>query len=404
MRRVLPNVLLLLLLLFLLPLYQATPTTEVLALSILLLAAALFLGYTNQPRGLEMLAVLTAVVSFIGIVFLGRSLGGPNGGYCLLSLWLLALLGGFAFLWRRSVVVERGQILVINQLPDNRALIWREGFHRPVNPIFERQVAALPAYELILEAVFENLNTESLFNIDRIELVARYQVTEPREVVFCFPNREQAREALARERPQVDTTSEQVAFWTEMMRRQMLMEVEQAIRTVIANVTGPTDVARKRDAVARQTRDRLQASVKRWGITVIDLRFLDVVIASDRIRAANRDIIIERERQDAERTARLRANEVAMIGEAHAQATARMVEELVRTLKAQDTPLTAEEIERIVITAMQRIGDQQQLSNLFRDLSTNAAPTTAAHQQQQPPSPPSSTGTTAQLPRTRPEQ
>src|SRR4028119_834852 len=109
MRRVLPNVLLLLLLLFLLPIYQATPTTEVLALSILLLGAALFLGYANQPRGLELLAALTALVSFIGIVFLGRSLGGPNGGYCFLALWLVALLGGFGLFWRRSVLVERGQ-------------------------------------------------------------------------------------------------------------------------------------------------------------------------------------------------------------------------------------------------------------------------------------------------------
>jgi hypothetical protein len=270
MRRVLPNVLLLLLLLFLLPIYQATPTTEVLALSILLLGAALFLGYANQPRGLELLAALTAIVSFIGVTFLGRSVGGANGGYCFLTLWLVALLVGFGVMWRRSVVVERGQILVINQLPDNRALVWREGFHRPVNPLFERTVAALPGYELILEAVFENLNTESLFNIDRIEVVVRYQIAEPREVVFCFPNREQSREALLQERPQADTTSEQVAFWTEMIRRQMLMEVEQAIRTIIANVTGPTDVARKRDAVARQTRERLQTSVKRWGIQVLD--------------------------------------------------------------------------------------------------------------------------------------
>ncbi len=405
MRRVLPNVLLLLLLLFLLPIYQATPTTEVLALSILLLGAALFLGYTNQPRGLELLASLTAVVSFIGIVFLGRSLGGPNGGYCFLTLWIVALLGSLGLFWRRAVVVERGQVLVINQLPDNRALVWREGFHRPINPIFERQVAALPEYELILEAIFENLNTESLFNIDRIEVVVRYQVADPREVVFCFPNREQAREALAQERPQVDTTSEQVAFWTEMMRRQMLMETEQAIRTIIANVTGPTDVARKRDAVARQIRERLQASVKRWGIQVLDLRFLDVVVASDRIRAANRDFIIERERQDAERMAQLRAREVSLIGEAHAQATARMVEELVRTLNTQESPLSVEEIERIVITAMQRIGDQQQLSNLFRDLSTNATTNAVPRQYQEAPAPPPppapATGTTSQLPRTR---
>jgi len=386
MRRLLPNVLLVLLLLFLLPIYQASPTTEVLALAILLLGAALFLGYTNQTRGLETLAALTAVISFIGVGFLGRTLvGSANGAYCFLVLWLLVLLVGFGVLWRKAIVVERGQILVINQLPDNRVLIWNEGFHRPLNPIFERLVAALPSYELILEAMFENLNTESLFNIDRLELIVRYQIAKPREVVFCFPNREQAREVLLRERPQVDTTAELVAFWTEMIRRQMLLEVEQSVRSVIANVVGPTDVARKRDQYARQARQRLQASVDRWGVEILDLRFMDVVIASERIRAANRDKIIERERQDAQRNAELRAQEVTLVGEAHAHATARMVEELVRTLKVQGTPLTIEEIERIVITAMQRVNDQQQLTGFFRDVAHNTASA-------QP-----STGTTANL-------
>ena len=382
MHRLLPNALLLLLLLFLIPVYQASPTAEVLALAILLLGAALFLAYTNQPRGLEILAALTAVVSFIGIAFLGRTLAGSaNGAYCFVSLWVLMFMGGFALLWRRAVVVEQGQVLVINRLPDNRALVWGEGFHRPLSPIFERLVAALPAYELILEAMLENLNTESLVNIDRVDLIVRYQIAEPREVVFSFPNREQARETLLRERPQVETLPEQVAFWTELIRRQMLLEVEQSVRTVIACVPGPTDVARKRDQYAQEVREQLQTSVSRWGIKVLDLRFLDVVIADDPIRAANRDKIIESERQDAERNAELRAHEVARIGEAHAHTTARMVEELVRTLKAQGTPLTVEEIERIVITAMQRVSDQQQLSSIFRDLSHTAAapePTTGA--------------------------
>src|SRR5215204_1651844 len=74
MHRLLSNVLLLLLLIFMLPIYQANPTPEVLALGILLLAAALFLGYTRQTRGMELLAAMTAVVSFVGIAFLGRGL------------------------------------------------------------------------------------------------------------------------------------------------------------------------------------------------------------------------------------------------------------------------------------------------------------------------------------------
>lgn len=385
MHRIAPNVLLLLLLVFLLPIYQASPTPEVLALGVLLLAVALFLGYTNQARGLELLAGLTLVISFVGIAFLGRlTVGSANGAYCFSTLWLLALAGGFTLLWRRAVVVERGQILVINQLPENRALVWREGFHRPLNPGFERLMAALPAYELIVESILEHLNTESLFNVDRLELVVRCQVAEPREVVFSFPNREQARETLLRERPQVGTTGEQVAFWTELMRRQMLMEVEQAVRSTIAGIASPTEVARKRDEHARLVHERLQASVSRWGMKILDLQFLDIVIAADRIQAANRDSLIERERQDAERAAELKAREVALVGEAYAQASARMVEELVRTLKAQGTPLTSDEIERIVITAMQRVSDRQQAAGFYRNVAESGTP--------------AATGATAQLP------
>ena len=390
MHRLLPNVLLLLLLIFMLPIYQANPTPEVLALGMLLLAIALFLGYTHQPWGMELLAGMTVVVSFVGIAFLGRTVfGSANGAFCLLGLWMVVLAGGSALLWRGAVVVERGQIMVINQLPDNRALVWREGFHRPLNPLWERQMAVLPAYELSVEAILERLNTESLFNVDRLELVARYRIAEPREVVFCFPNREQAREQLQRERPQITTMAEQVAFWTEMIRRQMLQEVEQAVRSVVAHVPGPADVARLRDRYAQEAREQLQASVTRWGIAVLDLRFLDVVIASDGVRAANRETIVKRERQDAQHSAELRAQEVALVGEAHARAAARMVEELVRTLKAQGTPLSGEEIERIVVTAVQRTSDQQ-LSGASGDVTQNEAPAATgvtAHLREPPPDP-----------------
>lgn len=379
MHRIAPNVLLLLLLVFLLPIYQASPTPEVLALGVLLLAVALFLGYTNQARGLELLAGLTLVISFVGVAFLGRlTAGSTNGAYCFSTLWLLALAGGVTLLWRRAVVVERGQILVINQLPENRALVWREGFHRPLNPGFERLMAALPAYELTVESILEHLNTESLFNVDRLELVVRCQIAEPREVVFSFPNREQARETLLRERPQAHTTGEQVAFWTELIRRQMLMEVEQAVRSTIAGIASPTEVVRKRDQHAHQVHERLQVSVSRWGMKILDLQFLHIVIAADR------DSLIERERQDAERAAELKAREVALVGEAYALASARMVEELVRTLKAQGTPLTSDEIERIVITAMQRVSDRQQAAGFFRNVTEGGLP--------------SATGATTQLP------
>ncbi len=389
MRRVLPNVLLLLLLFFLLPVYLANQSREVLGLGILLLAAAFFLAYTNQPRGLETLGGLTFFLSFVGVAFWGQLVAGRNGGYCFVSLWILLLLGLVAMLYRQAIFVERGQILVLNQLPENRALIWTEGLHRPLRPFVERRMAALPSYELDLEATFQQLNTKSLFNIDQVKALARYKVEQPRDVVFCFPNREQAYETLAQERGESDDKNmdEQVAFWTELIRRQMLLELEQTVRTVIANVGGPADVAQERETHARLIRQRLQASVARWGMQILDLRLLEVMIDPERVRMLNREKIIERERMDAQRKAELKAQEVRLVGQAQAEATAHMVAEMVRTLQQAGTSLTTEEIERIVITAMQRMSDQQQLSGFFRDVAQTAGqpvtgPTTALNPNQ----------------------
>ena len=387
MRRVLPNVLLLLLLLFMLPIYLANQSPQVLGLSILLLAAAFFLAYSHQPRGLEILGGLTLILSFVGVGFWGQLVAGRNGSYCFVSLWILLLAGMLMLFYRRAVFVERGQILVLNQLPENRALVWTEGLHRPLRPFVERRMAALPSYELDLEAVLSKLNTKSLFNIDQIKVLVRYRVGQPREVVFCFPNREQAYEDLARERatPDEQDTDEQVAFWTELIRRQMLMELEQTVRTVIANVGGPVDVAQERETHARLIKQRLQDSVARWGMEILDLRILEVMIDPERVRMINREKIIERERMDAQRRAEIRADEVRVIGQAQAEATAAMVAEMVRTLQQAGTVLTTEEIERIVITAMQRTSDQQQLSGFFRDVAQTAAqPTTGATTQLNP--------------------
>lgn len=384
MRRLLPNVFLLLMLLFLLPIYLANQRPEVLGLSVLLLAAGFFLGYTNQPRGLETLAGLTFILSFIGILFFGQLLtNSVNGGYCFIALWIFALIGIIFAFYRRAVLVERGQILVLNQLPENRALVWTEGLHRPLKPFVERRMAALPAYELDLEQSIKNLNTRSLFNVTEITVLVRYKVGQPRDVVFCFPNREQAYEELARERraPPDDDTDLQVAFWTELIRQQMALELEQSVRTVVATIGGPADVATDRELHARNIRQRLQASVSRWGMQVLDVRLLEVVIDPERVRAMNRDRIIERERADAQRRAEIRAEEVRLVGQAQAEATARMVSEVVRTLQQSGTALTTEELERVVLTAMQRMADQQQLGALFRDtLQTGISGTPATGQ------------------------
>lgn len=400
MRRVLPNILLLLMLFFLVPVYQANQSPPVLILGVLLLTAGLLLGYTNQPRGLEILAGLALILSFIGVVFWGRIVTGSlNGGYCFVGLWILVLIGVAAVFYQRAVFVERGQILVLNVLPESRVLVWTEGLHRPLKPFVERRMAALPAYELTTEPTINQLNTKSLYNINQVKLLVRYKVAQPRDVVFNFPNREQAFENLAREREQLDDTDtdEQVAFWSELIRRQMAIEIDQSVRTVIANIQAPIEVAQNRETHAKSIHRRLQASVARWGIEVLELRLLDVMLDPERIKMAFRDKIIERERRDAQRKAEIRAEEVRLVGQAQAEATALMVAEMVKALQQQGTSLATSEIERIVITAMQRMSDQEQLSGFFREVAQSSQPgtpatgqTTALNPNQANPQPPRS--------------
>lgn len=344
MRRLLPNVLLLLMLVFLLPVYLVEQRQELLGLGVLLLAAAFFVVYTNQPRALAIVAGMTLVLSFVGMAYWGRLLVGANGAYCFVGLWLLALSGLGVLLYRRAVFVRRGQIVVINQLPENRAMILGEGLHWMLRPFVERRMAALPSYELDVELMIPNLNTRSLTRIDELKLFVRYRVAEPRDTVFNFPNREQAVALLAAERSPSDDrdTDAQVAFWSELMRRQMTVEVDQAVRMVIPTVAGPADVASERETLAHEIHKRLQTATARWGVEVLDLQILDVVVDPQLLRPSN----------GSPPTAPRAEQQV----ETRASAAAKMVADMVRSLQQQGKPLGADEIENIVLTALRQSG------------------------------------------------
>lgn len=386
MRRIIPSFLLFLLLLFLIPIYVVAPTGEVAGLAVLLLGLGLFLGFGNQPHGLSILMVLSAVVALIGTFFLGQRVANETGAYCAVVLLLVAVTTVGAVLWRRATVVERGQILVVNQLPENRVLIFNEGVHRPLTPSFERKIAVLPGYELVQEQEIRLLNTESMFNVDRIDVLMRYRVQSPRDVVFNLPNRETSLEALQRERGTPETHGEMVALWTDVISRQICQEVEEEARGVVASVVGPVDVFRQRNALADRVKGRLQSSVKRWGIELLDLRFLEVLVDPARVMAANRDKSIEREKQDAERNATMHAYEIEKVGNAQAKVTAQMVLEMVRALREEAPEIHPEDIERIVTTAMQRTTDTQQLSGFFRQLAQAPGnPSSASSPAAQPP-------------------
>ena len=200
MRQFAPNLLLFVLLLFLVPIYLLRRTADVLTLGMLILAVAVFLANTNRPRALEILAFMTAFVSILGVLVMGQALGGTNGGYCLLVLWFILLALLIQAVRRRAVLVERGQVLIVNQLPANRVVVLEEGLHRPLTPLVERKLAALPAHGLVLDTTLDHVNTRPGSNVAHMPVSVQYTVEQPHEVVEQGPNRGQAQTQLVRER------------------------------------------------------------------------------------------------------------------------------------------------------------------------------------------------------------
>lgn len=280
MRQFVPNLLVFVLLLFLVPIYLLRPQTDVLTLGLLILAAAVFLAYTNRTRGLEILAGMTAFVSILGMLVLGQAVGGTNGGYCFVGLWFILLAVAVQAVRRRAVLVERGQVLVVNQLPANRVMVLDEGLHRPLYPLLEHKLAALPTHGLVLDTALDQINTRAFSNVEHLRVAVRYSVEQPQEVVVHFPNREQAQAQLVRERgePPADNTAEQVAFWTELIQRQMTSETDRAVRSVLASVSDLGKVVRARHELEYQITERLQQAVTRWGLAVQDVRILEAVL------------------------------------------------------------------------------------------------------------------------------
>ncbi len=275
-----PNLLLFVLLVFLVLIYLVRRTTDVLTLGMLILAVAVFLANTNRPRALEILAFMTAFVSILGVLVLGQSVGGTNGGYCLLVLWFILLALLVQAVRRRAVLVERGQVLIVNQLPTNRVVVLEEGLHRPLTPLVERKLAALPAHGLVLDTTLAHVNTRAGSNVEHMRVSVQYTVEQPHEVVVQFPNREQAQTQLVRERgePPADNTTAQVAFWTELIQRQMRSETDAAVRSVMAGVSDVGKVVRARHELEYGITERLQQAVSRWGLAVHDVRLLEAVL------------------------------------------------------------------------------------------------------------------------------
>jgi regulator of protease activity HflC (stomatin/prohibitin superfamily) len=172
---------------------------------------------------------------------------------------------------------------------------------------------------------------------------------------------------LVRERgePPARDTAEQVAFWTELIQRQMAGDVDQSVRSVVARVADLGKLVHARHEIEDQIGERLQQAVARWGIHVEEVRLLEVTLDPAYQRMLERDTQAARTGEtiphpsllaptaDSEqpREGAQAAQESAPSQGAPAeqpQANAQVVDEVMARLKAQGATPSRDEVERMV--------------------------------------------------------
>lgn len=150
--------------------------------SVIISALAMIVGYgggpSRQVEVLKPLSAFTALLTVFASALVGRELFGSAGAFCLPVGLMLVVAGGFFLYLRRAVVVEEGDVMVIDRLigGDNYAL--GEGIYRPMMTGIEEAVAMLPAYELTTTVEVKEPDTHLLFRPDSLTIFLRYRIRE----------------------------------------------------------------------------------------------------------------------------------------------------------------------------------------------------------------------------------
>lgn len=339
--------------------YIVQPTALLLAVGVLILAVGAGLAILGKQREIMLLGTLAVLLSIGAAGLLGEARWGATGALLLPLLWLLVLYGAMAWAWTNTIDIQSGTVMVIRHPNGIRV---REGPTRIIPPLpsFEQHVATMPVYELVSNFTVEHVNTRSLSNINGMSLEIRYQIRIPLKLLTNLPNRARSTEEMA---AAFDMSPEQAmirpTFWERLLDRQIREVVDVLVRAVVyEHINRPVEASTERTKLADEVMARLREAVQPWGITVHILEISSVTLDPEQIKRSKREQTIKREIEDAERTARIEAQKIQMMGKAQAEVQAHAIASWIKAIHDQGVNLSAEDIEQIVLNVLEELQEK----------------------------------------------
>jgi hypothetical protein len=346
--------------------YIAQPTALLLAISVLILVIGVGLAFLGKQREVLLLGSLAVLLSIAAAGLIGDTSWGATGALIVPLIWILLLYAGLSWAWTNTIDIPSGTVMVIRH-PNGIRL--QEGPARVIPPLpsFERHIATMPTYELSSSFVVERLNTRSLQNINGVSLDVRYQIRLPLKLLSNLPNRSRVIEEMATEMEQIPERAVlRTAFWERLLDRQIREVIDGLLRSAVyEHINRAIDGSNERNKLAEKVGTRLRESVQHWGITVHFLDIPSVTLDPEQIKRSKREYIIKREIEDAERAARIEAQKIEMMGKAQAQVQAHAIASWIRAIQDQGVNLAPEDIEQIVLNALEEMNEKHRRVELF---------------------------------------
>jgi hypothetical protein len=391
------NLALALMFLSLIVIYLVVPQTGIVTtISVLLLVLTLIMGQVGDPGDVRVLTGLGSLMSLIAAGFLGDAWIGTPGRILVPALWFLVLLYAYRRLRANTLVIPEDHAVMYAPFLSSQVYQADPGQTVPFT-VLDRSVATIPLYEQTLDTKVENVNTRGFHNIDMLEVHVRYRVSDPARALIGIPNRGKIQNDVAKEmgvslaRAQLDP-----AFWEKLLARQMAEEVDDIVRSVTFNMhkAEPRAIHDKagdlieepdakplrgtmleaylnRGTLSAAVLRNLKVLVSRWGVAVthldIDLYRLDREMVGRLMDSPDRKLA--REQKEKQAAAANDAYYVELVGGKEAEVEAQRVRALVEALQdTLTTPLPADVLEEIVVTAIRASGETPVREHIYPGL------------------------------------
>lgn len=356
--------------------YALQSSPLLLALGGLVLLISLALAFLGGRREILLLGAFALLMSVAAAALIGELWWSLTGALVAPAVWMLLLYAGITLAWHSTIYVPSGTVLMITGPGGIRVC---EGPSRilPPIPTFERHSVTMPLYELSSSFDVQQINTMSLQDVKRIEVEVHYRVRQPLKVLTGLPNRARIIEEMATAlNLSPDLAVLKTGFWERLLERQIREETDNLLRTVIyERVQRAIDTSTERGTLAGEVRERLSELVQRWGIEIRSLEFKTVELDPNQIKSSKREAAIKREIEDAQRAAQIEAHKIEMMGKAQAEIQAHAISSWIRAIQEQNVHLSAEDIEQIVLNALEEMNERHRRIALFTSLSGSAPDT-----------------------------